>query len=81
MLKLILITASLAVLAFGKPQAPQAAAPPPSATATAASPPLASSHAPAQNVTYIKDERTPLDGMGSYKYDIELSDGTVTLFY
>lgn len=28
------------------------------------------------NVTFVKNEVMPLDGKGSYSYDIELSDGT-----
>lgn len=28
------------------------------------------------NVTLVKNENTPLDGKGSFSYDIELSDGT-----
>ncbi len=52
------------LVALGRPQAPPASsnALPPSGNASA--------------TTFLKDDRSPLDSKGSYRYDIELSDGT-----
>lgn len=64
----------MALVAFGRPQTapatPVAAA---AATAGAPAPPPTGNSSAA---TYLKDDRTPLDDKGSYRYDIELSDGT-----
>ncbi|XP_021957411.1 cuticle protein CP14.6 [Folsomia candida] len=68
MFKVILITASMALIAFGRPQQ----APPAAAAAGSSAPATGNSSA----ATFLKDERQPLDDKGSYKYDIELSDGT-----